>query len=110
MLITCKRCGSTFTAGRRTRGMYSCDACFRAREARASRERRALWSDARKRAGDLVQRARQRGDLKKRPCEICGEKRTVAHHDDYARPLDVRWLCRPHHRRWHIQNGKGANA
>jgi hypothetical protein len=31
----------------------------------------------------------------------CGEPRVDAHHDDYARPLDVRWLCRPHHRLTH---------
>jgi len=28
----------------------------------------------------------------------CG---TIAHHDDYSKPLDVRWLCRPCHMRYH---------
>jgi ribosomal protein S27AE len=34
-------------------------------------------------------------------CEQCGQVRkiTAAHHD-YARPLDVRWLCSPCHVRW----------
>jgi len=31
------------------------------------------------------------------PCEICGCEKSEAHHDDYSRPLDVRWLCRVHH-------------
>jgi len=24
-----------------------------------------------------------------------------AHHDDYSRPLDVRWLCKRHHEEAH---------
>lgn len=43
------------------------------------------------------------------PCEVCGEK-AHAHHDDYAKPLNVRWLCAEHHREWHEINGEGLNA
>lgn len=51
------------------------------------------------------------GKLTRKPCEICGdEKRIHAHHDDYAYPLDVRWLCAAHHRQWHIANGEAKNA
>jgi len=49
--------------------------------------------------------------LFKEPCEICGETKKVnAHHDDYARPLNVRWLCPAHHREWHDSNGEAKNA
>lgn len=36
------------------------------------------------------------GKIIREPCELCGEA-AEAHHDDYSRPLDVRWLCRKHH-------------
>jgi len=48
------------------------------------------------------------GDLVRRPCEIClslglpsSRRTTHAHHEDYDRPLDVRWLCPQHHQRLH---------
>lgn len=39
----------------------------------------------------------RRGLLVKLPCENCGDNHVQMHHDDYDRPLDVRWLCRPCH-------------
>lgn len=50
------------------------------------------------------------GFLKRMPCEICGEKKSHAHHDDYDKPLDVRWLCSMHHQEWHAENGEGING
>jgi hypothetical protein len=38
-------------------------------------------------------------------CSECGTKaRLDGHHDDYAKPLSVRWLCRGCHQRWHAEN------
>lgn len=51
-----------------------------------------------------VERAIERGILKKQPCEVCSNPKASAHHDDYAKPLDVRWLCRKHHFEWHCHN------
>lgn len=50
------------------------------------------------------------GKLFPLPCEECGETKVHAHHDDYARPLNVRWLCAEHHKQWHSDNGEGVNA
>lgn len=42
------------------------------------------------------------GKLEKRPCTFCGTTDPVeAHHHDYSKPLDVTWLCKPCHRRFH---------
>ena len=41
------------------------------------------------------------GDIIRAPCERCG-RYAIAHHDDYALPLDVRWLCPRHHSLWHL--------
>lgn len=50
----------------------------------------------------LARRAIKSGKITRRPCEICGNAKVDAHHDDYSRPLDVRWLCRPHHNEHHL--------
>ena len=49
------------------------------------------------RARAAVAYAKRMGHLIPQPCEVCGAVNVQAHHDDYERPLDVRWLCRPHH-------------
>ena len=44
----------------------------------------------------------------RQPCEVCGGTVKVdAHHDDYGKPLEVRWLCRSHHNKHHQIHGEG---
>jgi hypothetical protein len=51
----------------------------------------------------------RKGAMHRSPCcEDCGVfGRTVAHHDSYLRPLDVRFLCSPCHATRHRQLGWG---
>lgn len=44
-------------------------------------------------ARTLVSNAIRAGTLVRQPCGQCGAPYVHAHHDDYARPLDIRWLC-----------------
>lgn len=55
----------------------------------------------RRRAQGRVAYALRTGALERQPCWECGTDRTVAHHPDYDRPLDVVWLCQPHHKQTH---------
>lgn len=64
-------------------------------------------------AHKLVGNAVRDGRLEKSYiCEACNSHNDNihGHHDDYAKPLDVRWLCPPCHKKWHKENGEALNA
>lgn len=54
------------------------------------------------RATRIVRHAVEQGTLLRQPCERCRALKTHAHHDDYSKPLDVRWLCIQHHADHHV--------
>lgn len=60
------------------------------------------------RAHAAVAAAIRDGHLTPAPCELCGQE-AVAHHDDYSKPLEVRWLCRAHHSQWHREHPTGID-
>ena len=59
-------------------------------------------------AHEAVRRALRDGTLKRGKCEVCGSFTVEAHHDDYAKPLEVRWLCRGDHQRHHAALRRAA--
>ena len=65
------------------------------------------WSDRnpyKRKANFAVSNAIRDGKLIKQPCEVCNTTHSVeAHHDDYSKPLDVRWLCTRHHAEHHVR-------
>lgn len=69
--------------------------CKRCEKEDVAKRRR---EDPRKpRAHSAVARAIKIGELVREPCEVCGKEPAQAHHENYDRPLDVRWLCVRHH-------------
>ncbi len=54
-----------------------------------------------------MEKATRRGELTPEPCEVCGAEKVDAHHDDYLKPLEIRWLCRKHHRLHHAKHPTG---
>lgn len=41
------------------------------------------------------------GRLKRQPCVRCGNEKSIAHHEDYDRPLYIVWLCAVCHKQRH---------
>ena len=71
---------------------------------KASREIIRAWREEDSRrvlAHSSVARAVRNGILLRQPCCRCGAEKTVAHHEDYDKPLEVVWLCQPCHKQRH---------
>jgi hypothetical protein len=52
---------------------------------------------ARKRLVEAI----KNGKLKRENCSICNSPNSHAHHDDYTKPLEVKWFCPLHHSEYH---------
>ncbi len=43
------------------------------------------------------------GKVIPQPCEVCGAGDAQMHHDNYDKPLVIRWLCQIHHTQEHLK-------
>lgn len=50
----------------------------------------------------LLNKAVKRGDVVKMPC-ACGNIKVDGHHSDYSKPLEVVWMCRSCHSKYHAK-------
>jgi len=125
----CSRCGETMIVTERMckYGNYTCSSCRSKSAAEYSKAHREWKRQANSRylkshpdgvarrskkyrqanpekykAHTAVHSALRNGTLVRGVCEVCGETVVEAHHDDYSKPLDVRWLCHKHHCQHHI--------
>lgn len=129
---TCKGCGEDKPLTEFHKNTYRCKLCERARYAAyrlanlerlraydrdrsAEPERMSMTASLslaykmnhpdRAAATSAVARALRSGELVKWPvCAVpdCECTSVQAHHPDYSRPLDVIWLCAPHHKHLHV--------
>lgn len=75
-------------------------------ERNISRYRDNLDQQIKRLCRDETRRALRKGYLKYEPCEVCGLEDAQAHHDDYTKPLNIRWLCSWHHAEHHKNEKK----
>lgn len=99
----CSRCGKVCdTVGRYCR---SCRAAYMRewRRTAAVPEEERVKQRCRATTHVLV----ARGVITKEPCEVCTDPKVEAHHDDYEKPEQVKWLCAHHHRMLHKAMRRG---
>lgn len=78
-------------------------------DALAMKKSRDVWvakNKHKKQAHMAVSNALRAGKIERNPCEVCGEMKVHAHHDDYSKPLDIKWLCVKHHNERHLELNK----
>lgn len=68
---------------------------------KSSRQWRSKFPE-RARAHGILWKEIMKGTVVRQPCEVCGQGKAHAHHDDYSKPLEVRWLCAMHHAEAHM--------
>jgi hypothetical protein len=115
----CKSCQSIYDKARasdpkRVKARHDYTKTEQGKEAGSRAKRKWAASNPIKRGANIiVGNALRDGTIKKQ--DYCDDCKTVpvrlhGHHDDYAFPLVVRWLCPGCHNKWHKINGEGLNA
>ena len=109
----CKQCAKKDVLEYRLKHIHRIREYDRKRGARQTKEYKAEYKRKYPNkfvAHNMVNNAIRCKKLFKEPCSECGNERNVhAHHDDYLKKLNVRWLCPVCHSQWHAKNGEAKN-
>jgi hypothetical protein len=108
-LNKCKECTKNDSSKHRSKNLEKIRAYDRERgkipeRIKANTEVNRAWRAEDKRraiAHGKVSSAIKSGVLVRSKCERCGDEKSVAHHEDYDKPLEVMWLCQPCHKQRH---------
>ena len=104
--VHCRACDTKESNRRRKENNHPSDSAA-ARMVEWKRTYYAPKSEFRKK---FLARSKSRYHFKKRmPCEVAGcEDLGERHHENYDLPLNIRWLCRRHHRESHVDGQKSC--
>jgi ribosomal protein S27AE len=105
----CKECNKNDVTANRNKNIekyrvYDRERAKNPQRIKATTEITKAWraEDSRRHmAHSQVARAIRNGTLVRQPCVRCGEVKSLAHHEDYDKPLEVMWLCQPCHKQRH---------
>jgi ribosomal protein S27AE len=105
----CKECNKNDVTANRNKNIERIRAYDRERgkipeRIKATAEVTRIWRLEDKRrysAHGAVAKALRAGTMVRDSCIRCGDSKSVAHHEDYDKPLEVMWLCQPCHKQRH---------
>jgi len=108
-LNKCKRCTKNDATTHRNKNLekiraYDLERAKEPQRAKLATEVTRAWraeDNRRSKAHIAVAKAIRNGILVRSPCVRCGEQKSLAHHEDYDKTLDVMWLCQPCHKQRH---------
>ena len=60
-----------------------------------------MTNERRMKARDYIRNRVAKGKLIRQPCVFCAKPNSLAHHEDYNKPLDIVWVCHAHHAQIH---------
>jgi len=105
----CKNCNKNDVTANRNKNIEKIRAYDRERSKEPERiktnaEVNRAWRAEDKRrtaAHNAVARAIRNGSLFRLPCVRCKAEKSLAHHEDYDKPLEIMWLCQQCHKQRH---------
>lgn len=110
----CKKCTKSDASSHRANNLekvreYDRERAKHPERRKANVELNRAWRNEDKRriqCHNAVSRAIKSGELVRSPCIKCGDVNSLAHHEDYDKPLEVIWFCQPCHKQRHKEINK----